>query len=256
METMSATPLYLRPPVREALIDIRIDPLPRSHLPALEELHERLSQDYPTKRTRHKWEGSFQIREATLTTSQRAQGPVGYRFESADGKQIVQFRLDGFTFNRLKPDPEESWAGWAVLRDEARRTWELYVSAVHPQEITRLAVRYINQIVIRGPHIDLDDFLAAAPRIPQDLPYQTFHHFFSRVEINVPDVNAKAIITQAPAQEQTPNAVTLTLDIDVLRQERMRLDTVTIWETLDRFRDLKNTIFEASLRQRTKKLFL
>lgn len=248
---------YRKPPVREALIDIRIDPLPASVLSALEGLHETLSQDYPTKRTRHMWEGVWQVQGPELLTRQRAHGPIGYIFQSADEKQMVQMRLDGFTLNRLKPDPEERWPGWEVVREEARRTWEQYLAAIRPQEITRLAVRYINQIVIRtGSYIELDDFLTAPPQIPKALPYQTLAHFFSRVEIDIPNIDAKAIVTHMPARQQREGAVTIILDIDVFRHERMSLDTVNIWETLDRFRDLKNTIFEASLRERTKRLFL
>jgi len=252
---MPSIPSYSRPPVREALIDIQIDWLPAEVLPELEQLQTQLLPKYPTKKTRYKWESTFELRPADFIAAPRAQGAFGYLFGSTDKKQIIQFRRDGFTFNQLKPDPNESWPGWEVVRTEAKRSWDMYVELTHPQEVTRLGVRYINQIVIRRDSIELNECLTAAPGIPKSLP-QKFDSFFSRVEFTIPEANAKAIITQVPASPLFPNSVTIILDIDVLRQEHIPLNNQTIWTTLDQFRDLKNTIFEASLHQTTKDLFL
>ena len=252
---MPSVPSYSRPPVREALIDIQIDRLPAEIVPKLGQLQTQLLPKYPIKKIRHEWVGTFEFGPADVITAPKTQGVFGYLFESSDKKQMVQFRRDGFTFNQLKPDPNESWPGWEVVRTEAKRSWDMYVELTHPPEVTRLAVRYVNQIVIRGDYIELDEYLTAGPGIPKGLP-QKLDRFFSRVEFTIPDANAKAIVTQAPAPPLFPNTVTITLDIDVLRQERIPLNNQTIWPTLDQFRDLKNSIFEASLHQTTKDLFL
>ena len=54
---------YPNPPIREALIDIKIDPLPQSSLAILEALHEQIKEKYPTKKARHRWEGSVKIQD-------------------------------------------------------------------------------------------------------------------------------------------------------------------------------------------------
>ncbi len=253
---MSKMPNYKKPPVGEALIDIRVDRLPATVLPELERLPERLKTNYPSKETIYGIEASLEIQETSFAARQKSQGIIGYRFVSADKKKIVQLKLDGFAFNRLKPDPDENWPGWETSREEAKNAWELYVEVTKPREITRLAVRYINQIVIHAVSIDLDEYFTAPPRVPQKLTYQDIDNFFGRVAISIPDLSATAVITHAPASKPFPNSITVILDIDIFRQQRMVLDSAIIWETLDRFRDLKNNVFEASLHQKAKDLFL
>lgn len=252
---MPAAPSYAMPPVREALIDIRINQLPADKLPVLEKLHEILRAQYPNKRSQRQWEGMLEFREDILMSAQKAQGTTGFWFESEDKKKIIQYRLDGFTCNYLKPDPKESWPGWTALRDEAKRAWELYAAGVAITEIKRLAVRYINQIVIPAPLVELSDYLTAAPIAPKDCKYQDFRDFLSRVTLDIPELNAIAIITQAPAQERQPDSVKLLLDIDIIRAESLSTDVEAIWRILDQFRDIKNDIFEKSLHQKAKNLF-
>jgi uncharacterized protein (TIGR04255 family) len=252
---MPRTPTYKKPPVREAVIDIRIERLPGTVLSKLDQLHGKLIQQYPGKKTAYAWEGHWEMRETTIVSSQKSHGPVGYHFTSADEKQILQFRLDGYAFHRLKPDPEGSWAGWDRIREDARAAWELYVRETSPQEITRLAVRYINQIVIRATSVELNDYFTAAPQIPKKFRYQDLENFFSRVAIPIKDLNATAVVTHAPSPRTFPNTVTVILDIEIFRQQKTPIDTAMIWETLDRFRDIKNNVFEESLRAEAKKLF-
>jgi uncharacterized protein (TIGR04255 family) len=253
---MTEVPNYKKPPVREALIDIRVDRLPTTALPELERLHEELRKSYPEKRTTYAFEGHFEMQESTVTTSQKSHGAIGYHFASADGKRVIQFRLDGFTFSQLKPDPDESWPGWLSLKEEARKAWDLYVKVAGGREISRLAVRYINQVVIRSSKaIELNDYFSAAPQIPKKLPHQHLANFFSTITVDVPDLNALAVITHAPAPKPFPGSVTVILDIAILRAQKLSLDSGNIWEPLDQLRNLKNNVFEASLKKKAKELF-
>lgn len=252
---MSDTPDYRKPPVWEALIDVRIEPLSADKLNQLDELHQPLLQEYPQKKIRHQSLGRVQIEGGRVVESPIISSPFGYRFESEDGKRIVQVRLDGFTYNRIKPDPYEEWPGWEKIKNEARSAWNLYKDTLNLQEVTRLAVRYINQIVIPQQSIELYDYFTAPPRIPQDLPYQDIVNFSSSVTIKVPAYKASAHLQHYPAPRQYPGAIAIALDIDVFRIERMSLSALSIWEILDQLRDIKNTMFEAALLPRTKELF-
>mgnify|MGYP002065841229 FL=1 len=246
---------YSKPPVSEALIDIRVDPLPAGQLSAIRILHEKVIGEYPTQKPQQRWEGLWEIGEDTISTSQKAFGVTGYSFESQDKKRIVQYRLDGFTCNFLKPDPSEAWVGWAHLRNEARRTWDLYANALGVQEVIRVAVRYINKIVIPGPIVELTDYFTTPPDVPKNLEYQNLSSFLSRVTVLIPDLHASATITQAPAQEPRPDGLVALLDIDIVRSQQLPSSSEALWQTLDRFREIKNSIFEASLTPRAKELF-
>ncbi len=252
---MAVSRNYRKPPVWEALIDIRTDASPTDKLQHLDNLHQSLLREYPHKKIRYQFAGGVQIEGDRVVQSPVVSGPFGYRFESEDGRRIVQVRLDGFTYNRIKPDPNEEWPGWEKIRDEAKPAWDLYKDTLNLGEVTRLAVRYINQIVVPESSIELYDYFAAPPRIPPDLPYQDMLDFSSSVTIKVPSYKALAHVKHYPAPRQYPGAIAVALDIDVFRSERLTLTAFSIWEFLDELRDLKNTIFEASLLPRTKELF-
>jgi len=223
-------------------------------LPNLETLHENFLPTYPEKKTRYQWEAEFKLSEGDVITHPKTQGPFGYRFESTDKKRLIQVRLDGFTFNQLKPDPTESWPGWVSLREEAKKGWDLYVGAIPTPKVTRMAIRYINQIVIPGDKASLDEYLTAPPKIPHGLP-QTLDNFFTRVEFMNSAPDAKVLITQALSPRPWQNNVTITLDIDIFRENPPNMDDKSLWQTLDQFRILKNTIFMESLTPKTRKLF-
>lgn len=255
VSTMVEAKSYRKPPVSEALIDIRVDPLPATQLSVIKSLHEQVIGDYPTQKPQQRWEGSWVIGEATVTTAQKTFGIAGYSFESRDKKRVVQYRLDGFTCNFLKPDPSEAWVGWKHLRDESKRTWTLYANALGVQEVVRVAVRYINKIVIPGPIVELTDYLTTPPDVPKNLEYQNLSSFLSRVTVIIPELHASATITQAPAREPRLDEVVVLLDIDIVRSQRIPSSSEALWQTLDRFREIKNRIFEESLMPRAKELF-
>ena len=252
---MAASLPYSKPPVSEALIDIRVDPLPTEQLSVIMSLHESLISEYPTQKPQQRWEGLWEIAKDTVSTSQKALGVTGYYFESQDKKRIVQYRLDGFTCNFLKPDPSEVWVGWEHLRNESRRTWDLYANAVGVQEVTKVSVRYINRIVIPDPIVELIDYFTTPPNVPKNLEYQTLSQFLSRVTVVIPDLHASATITQAPVPDFRLDGVVILLDIDITKDKRMPSSSEALWQTLDRFREIKNSIFEASLTPRAKELF-
>ncbi|MCY4613112.1 MAG: TIGR04255 family protein [Nitrospira sp.] len=253
MASQPKVPSYSRPPVREAIIDIQIDALPEEVLPKLKECGTEFESLYPKTETQYLGMISMKFSDADMTSEQNKQ-IRGYIFKSSDENRWVQLRRDGFTFNLLKQDPMAEWPGWQVLREEAERVWDKYVRATGTVEIKRLAVRYINQLVIPEGEIELPDYFTEPPRIPDGLP-QRLNHYFSRIEVNNPDPNALVIITQAPAPNRYQSQPTFTLDIDVIRERRMPLDSFDLWRTLDRFRGLKNTVFEASLHPKAKTLF-
>src|SRR4029077_18354423 len=102
-------------------------------------------------------------------------GKIGYRFSAADGRQLVQFRLDGFTFSRLAP-----YTQWETVFEEASRLWRVYETAAPLEEVSRIAVRYINLLPLPASKVqDFSPFLTAPPPVPKDLNV-LLRHFLSR----------------------------------------------------------------------------
>ncbi len=247
-------PTYSRPPVAEALIDIKVKTLQDGMIPQLEALHNQFLQKFPTKKKRFQQAGKINFEPTGISATEISNKPLGFLFEKDDKSQIVQVKIDGLTLNQLKPDPKKSWPGWQNLRDEAKLAWELYLEVIGPPRITRVAIRYINKIVIESDSIDLEEYLTAPPRIPGELS-QSLENFFSRVVFRNSDPKANVIVIQAPSPNPYEGKMTITLDIDVFREYSDTISEETLWQTLDQFRILKNRIFEASLHQKTKELF-
>lgn len=228
-------------PITEALIDIRVKLPSNFDVKEIEAIHESIKEQYPVKKEQRKSEFRFEIgkEEAQVETSKNPK-ISGYRFETSDGKQILQMRLDGFTFSRLKP-----YNDWEKLLNEARRLWELYKDITRPELITRVAVRYINNLNIPMPIIDFGDYLTAPPVVPAGLP-QGVSSFLNRVVVYEPARGAHAIITQA-LEQFSPEVAPIILDIDVFKNQPKGIDEKDAWDTLEHLRNFKNDIFFKSI---------
>ncbi|OGW55914.1 MAG: hypothetical protein A2Y81_08020 [Nitrospirae bacterium RBG_13_43_8] len=237
-------------PITEALIDIRIKIRDGFDVHKLELLHGVTAAQYPDKKKRHKWEGRFEFKKGEAPISAGTETIDGYIFTSANGKQLFQARIDGFTFNRLKP-----YETWEAFRDEALRLWGLYEGLLS-SDITRVALRYINKFDIPlfpEPLRDFNEYLTAAPIVPEGLP-QGVSSFLTRVVINEPTIEAIAVITQAFEQLVDSRYLPIILDIDVFKQ-RDRISEEEAWQTLEALHDFKNKIFFESITEKAKELF-
>lgn len=249
---MVETTRFPNAPITEALLDIRVKLPAQTDLAKLATFHDAIKQKYPSKQERFAWRGHVEIKANPVPeVSQSATGrPDGYLFTSVDGRQVVQARLDGFTFSRLKP-----YDKWTTLRDEARELWQHYIRIASPEAVTRVALRYINRIEIPLPIRDFKDYILTTPEIAPDLP-QGLGSFFMRLVIPDPKAQAVAIMTETvEPSEESSNRLPLIFDIDVFRMAAFNVQDNAMWEAFEYLHDLKNDIFFKSITPKTKELF-
>jgi len=134
---------YKNAPITEALIDIRVELPAEFGFEQLQGMKKLVAAEYPRDET-------FTMAMATISLLPEVQAStqhkkMGLKLWSVGDKQVFQARLDGFTFSRLEP-----YETWERLRDEARRLWDIYRGFAKPTRITRVAVRYINQLNFRA----------------------------------------------------------------------------------------------------------
>jgi uncharacterized protein (TIGR04255 family) len=240
---------YPHAPITEAIIDIRIREADSSKLTQLDALSEQLKADYPTRVNRNYAQGRFEFGKEISTTA--SQNPVGYLFKSTDEKDICQARLDGFTLSRLAP-----YESWDPFRNEARRLWKIYEDALKPEEIVRLAVRYINRIEIPLPIDDLSDYLRIYPEIPEGQPNTSLSGLFMKVSIPQEDINATCMITEALEKSRTPKTASIILDIDLYRDQTIPQAYEEMWDYFEMLHDRKNVIFESCITNKSRELFV
>jgi uncharacterized protein (TIGR04255 family) len=243
---------FRNPPITEALIDIRAELQADISLAHLTLAHERIKSHYPKKKVRQRVQGSI------VFTGEEGQGPRteskvldpdGYIYWSQDDTQAVQFRLDGFTFSRMRP-----YKDWDSMRSEAAPLWELYVQMAKPTQVTRVAVRYINSIEVPAESFILEEYFTTPPKVPQGIP-QTVEQFLTRLVMSFPEYDSKAVVTLATKAPSSPTMTPILLDIDVFRQIRLSPTAEEMWSLFSNLRKMKNDIFLSFITEKTKELF-
>jgi uncharacterized protein (TIGR04255 family) len=243
-----ANPRHLsKAPITEALINVQVMlPAHTRTIEYLAALDEKFQDQYPDKKTIEEFQ--YKIEVGPSHTGQTSSKQLGFRYTNGDNTQVIQATISGLTFSRLPP-----YEDWAKLRAEAWRVWKIYADLVQPDEITRVAARYINKLELPGPLLDFDHYLKYAPVVPKALP-QMYAGFFSRIV--VPDTKGQcmAIITQMYQPGQDSSAVSVVLDIDVFRQKHFA-DEQEAWATIDQLRDFKNLVFFDSITEESAELY-
>lgn len=246
---------YANAPITEALIDMRITHAQDFSPGDLGMIAEAISDRYPTQDPMYLHSGQISLQQPgdplqVETTHQ----PGGFVFTSQDKQQILQARIDGFTFSTLAP-----YDRWEPFRDEARRLWKLYRTAAKVEGITRVAVRYINQFDIVGYASDpntavkLEDYLNVYPEGPDSW---TFDNFFMQMQMWQEDLSCWVIVNEAPVRPPDQQTSLLQLDLDLFREqfeEPWRAEDETeIWDIFEQLHARKNEVFEASITEKTR----
>ena len=182
-----AYPHLSKPPLREALIDIRLAaPLGQPLLQRLDvQTLSGLKRvgDIKTGALTVKL-GSQELAHTSVATAET----VGTRFDNTDRSRAAQLRRDGMTFSVLK-----NYTSWKSFRAEGYEVWQAFLSLADNVIVNRVAVRYVNAINLPFGE-DSDSYLGAGPRIPSELP-QIFNAFFTRVVVPLPELAGYVIIT-------------------------------------------------------------
>lgn len=241
MTTKVDWPLLQSAPINEAIIDLRVQLVPEFDLKRLLDLHVQLKDTYPTVEET----GSWATGEGKNSRATDAVSPMtGYLFRSSDQKQVVQFRLDGFTFSRLRP-----YENWQSLKAEAHRLWNIYFEMTKPANVLRISTRYVNQLGIPKNIEKLNEQLKAPPVLPPGMGLN-MQGFFQATFLSDSATALSALVTQMiePVQKD-PAEDRLLLDIDVFRDGKFDPDE-RVWQTLDDCREVKNRIFFGTLTEK------
>jgi uncharacterized protein (TIGR04255 family) len=238
---------YKRAPITEALIDIRTE-ASKVGFEDLRVIKRRLG-DYPKEETRTLGEFKLELVPEVKAASQ--QRPWALVFRNNENNQVVQFRLDGFTFSRLEP-----YENWERLSSEARRLWGIYRQVAGTQKITRIAVRYINLFKLPGQKVEPEEYLNIYPQVPRQLPdeLRNFGPFSMSLPMSQPDLNGVLVINERNALVADPGAVPIVVDFDLYVDQPKVDNEEDLWGFFGKLRERKNLYFEACITDKTREL--
>lgn len=239
-------------PIIEAVIEIRCDVGPTLDLAAIEGAAFDLFRDQYPKFQQQFIEAHRVERHGNETPRVSAQrGLQALQFLHADGKQLVQIRTQGFTFNRLAP--------YSSLDDylpEVERTWRLFVQLATPVQIQQVRMRYINRILLpmTNGQLEFTDFLKVCPRLPDEDKLHFVGFLNQHAAVEVETGNQVNIITTVQPLEN--DFVPLIFDIEVIHVGTADPgDWLWVRSNIDSLRSLKNHVFKNTLTEKCLNLF-
>lgn len=242
-------PHYKNAPIREAVVDIEADSSLGIDFEKLRAIHRQIITEYPREETRHLSEGLFQFGPEIKATAQ--QKPWALLFWNTLNNQVVQARLNGFSFSRLEP-----YEDFDHLKNEARRLWDIYREVARPTKVRRVAVRYINQLNLPGNRVDPEDYLNAYPYVSERLPdaLRSIGPFLMNLQLLQDDLKGVLVFNQALTAPKKPNTVSIVLDFYLSVSDPPVTNEEELWEFFEKLRQRKNEYFEAFITDKTREL--
>lgn len=226
-----------RPPIREAIIEVKSEPVDFARVDAV---RDRLAAAYPVVRP-------FRMASVALHLPEERRGAdtgqqTGWRCESADGREVALVRTDGLAFGRLAAYP-----GWDPFLDRFIGVWSTYVGAASPLELHRLSVRFVNDLRLPiGGQFDFERYLTSVPRAPAGLAPE-MSDFLVQMTLPGGHDGLRVSVTQATdASARSDRELPVILDIDAGWDRRLPVDgdlPLRMTESLATMHALKNQVF-------------
>jgi uncharacterized protein (TIGR04255 family) len=222
------------PPIKEALIDIRVRAPELGEPESLSPLVGLAKEQYPIEKKSKFFDITLDIEKEIAKSSE----PIvrGYILQNPEQSQVVQFRLDGFTINRIK-----DYQSWDSLFSEAIRWWQEYVKHRGEVEVERVGVKYINRILL--PDSDFPTYLTRPPTRPLGVKGQ-ISNFFYQVQVEAEN-QITAVITQGTERVMVEGKIPFLFDIDASILIGRPLELAELIEKLEQLHETKAIFFDS-----------
>jgi uncharacterized protein (TIGR04255 family) len=245
-EPPSTTQRYTRPPVVEAVIDVRFSPkLPSTDI---ERFMALARGRYPKQEHTH--HVNIDVGGPPFSVTARA-NMNGARLSTDNESSLIILRDNGVAYAHVGPYP-----GWEKIYENFLEAFALFEKVQRSRRLTRIATRFINRIDIpfspEKNSINLADYLIVGATMPSFL-HNGLSSFFVRLGFSLGNgVDANVIVNSA--DEVLIDMASVVLDLDVFYTGDIVNSRKFLEEKLGEIRDLKNNIFESVITDRTREL--
>lgn len=248
------------PPIREAIFDIRADLDKQVSLEDLGSFGHEVNDSFPYQEIKINLQSNIEIKSQNEIpeTMKLEHSKEGFLYRSQDGNKVVQARLDGFTFSVTK-----DYQSWDSFFSQASDLWSVYQKFARPVKITRLALRYINSVLLdvdpKDGLILLEDYLRVFPEVNDELGV-TLGQTLLRLQIVSEEFTpSEGILTEVvtPRDANGKFSLEVLLDIDVFQSsvDISPDDTRRIHDVFsNNLRMFKNKVFFNTLTPKTLEL--
>lgn len=247
---MEKTRYYSRSPIVEARIDIKVQCSPEMEVAHLLKMATEIESEYEIREQLVNLQNSITVEGTSnaVLSSSFSNNPIGYGLVSNDKQSAIQVRLDGFTFSHFIPYP-----GWDRFKEVGLKFWDIYCKITNPISIDGVAIRYVNRIDIPSLGIELKDYFRTAPEISPDLP-AVLDAYLMHLQMPIAEIDSTVHIIQARIPSTSPEIVSIALDINIIKQGTISKEAEDILATLTLIHTHIDSVFEASITDRTREL--
>lgn len=235
-------------PITEAMIDIQTASKDPISIDVLRSVAQALKEEFPIAENKELATMSFSANESAPRGTRELQG---FLVRSEDKLYAAQILINRFSLSRLMP-----YKDWGDLRNYSEKLWSIYKDIVKPIRVKRLAVRYINRLLLPDPTKQLSYYFTKPLEIPEELP-QALANYVTRMVIPEPESSSVAIVQQVMEGMSQENQASIIFDIDAFKEVDFGVgDNEMIWSTLENLREYKNRIFFKTLTNNTIEMYL
>lgn len=225
-------------PIQEALIDIKYSLDDRLSIEKLEKFAEKID-GYPEKKKSLEFKIGFNLEKKEKVSEEKLLRN-GTILSNEELGQVLQLRINGFTFNKIK-----NYKGWDSFIAEPQRIWELFTNEFDFLKITRIGLRFINRFPIEEVE-KLDSYFNVLPKVPSKFGNSIEDLNLSLVLPNKNKESIKAILKESLQSDQKNNRFFI-LDIDVFDSNlNEKIKSKDLWNCFLNLRNYKNQIFFGS----------
>ncbi|WP_445634545.1 TIGR04255 family protein [Nostoc sp. DSM 114161] len=247
---------YLNPPIQEAVCEFRFAPSRAWNFTIPSLFYEKIKDFYTGEPQQQAFIATeFQVSPQFLNPEFTVRpGWTKLLFPSADANKLVAVGQDLASVHALRP-----YEGWEGFKQRIDRAFDVYVDVAKPVGVTRIALRYINQIAIpTNVEIELSDYFTIYPQLPADGVPSRISAFLTRTELIYEDIPIRLVLNLSDAISPPEKAgqVAIVLDLEISQEwVEKPLPLEEALSTLYELRQREGQAFESLITDRTRELF-
>ena len=244
---METYPTLSNPPITEAVIEIRFSP--SAGIEILKSACDYFELDFPKVKPVQQSSVSWKVEGGEMVPGPQESGLDHFRLSSNEDREIIQLKRDRFAFSFVG-----HYLDWDGFSQQALKAWEQFANKVSIEVVTRLGVRFINNLNL-PQETDLNKFITNLPQIPLGIPAK-MAGFLNQITLSNKEISAFGQITLALDRNRTnEKKLPVIFDIDVFNLEQTQNKIELLQKKLLDLRNFKNQIFFNSLTQNGLELY-
>lgn len=239
-----------RPPIREAVLAIRTEPVADvdSDLKLL--VPNAIDRNYPGRRQQFTVKARVGPLEVDAEVEHKTEHSIIAELrDSADETRTVSVRRDGASLSALRGQYED----WQEFVAEFKDIWAEYRDHNSAKRIVRISTRFINEIDLpydSGTSLQLEDWLINPPKVPVGMP-DKLSRFTIQIEIPCDDSFRALVNTVSAGTTEDGQHLRVIFDIDVTKHVDLGVADGSFDKELRQLREIKNLAFFGSLTSKT-----